>query len=390
MERRVPVIRKKKKQHSQLEKLIIEDLTPKKGGIRRPYERPFLVRVSDQLAVRGIPAFFNKIAISRALRKKGFFPQGIEIAIKHSREYLAKPQSIASAVGPLSKMLSRGRAVFLKITEATNGSIVPIHRSQGVYRLEWNGRTLAITAEEPETHKDLIKAIPKKVIAGSQGNTIMLKTNRSLNGLKKALAMLIANGKAIKAGRYIAEFEVKQPLLNGRRWILRTVNAPIQGKRKTIATFTWCTERGRKLTYESHSETMATEVLLRKLYRNIYPRAPPRKIERLVAETKREFEGQSNLISKITDAHLKADGQKYLPHLPEKQLIAKLFFVDFSGELNPKTGRIEPVLIEAHPQASYYRLREIDKEAFIKVKIAEENALLQHSALEEWRKKAGL
>jgi len=383
---KIPFIGKRiarRAQTASIEKNIINSLFGK-GRTVGAFPRPFMVRVSDALIGHGKPTFYHKLAIRQTLVKGGLSAPSKIVLIGRTPE--------AQTIKPLVSMLKKGKGVFLKITEGTGTQSGGIHRSESVYRLQQTHKGLLITAEEKATLARLKQNLKTGKIIASEPQSVLLQTDGSINSLRNAVATLVTKSKSLKPGAYIAEREIVEPLFNGKKWMIRSVNAMEKGERKVVSTFSWATEKGRKFTVAGHSDLHKTENLLHGLYRGIerYKNAPEPIIQTLVTKTMQQIERASNYSSRLIDHQFARDGARYLPHLPETALVSKIHAVDFIGEFNERTGLIEMKIIEAHPEFDYSRLAEIDREAHIKTKIAYEDRLGHGDIPKEWKARAGV
>lgn len=288
-------------------------------------------------AKQGAIDWFSKQRLYEAIEGKVRRPESTFVHFKPKKELMGKPTRNDYAVNALANKLEREGSVFLKPTDrwAAEG--------RGIARIQKNGNILSITVSEDTALKSLAETLPSGSfrVAGDKKIEIPLSRKRSI---RRVLGEITS---AEFIHDHIAEREIRMPLYEGRKWEIQTIVQSPDKKPIVIGHFAKLGDNKNivaNIAKGSRGEESSKVIL--GIYRTIYPHKSKAEIGVLTSEFFRKANAEATKAVEAVNSHIQRMAKKYIAGFPKSELYAREAAVDITGEFNPRTGKMDPVVGE--------------------------------------------
>jgi len=291
----------------------------------------------------GARGWFSKQNLYEAIEGRVRRPKANSVYFHTRKQLLRKPTRSNHAVSVLAEKLEREGTVFLKPTGPFAGE------AAGIARIQQKKGTLTITLTEESRVRSLAATLGQISfrVEGNRTITIPLNRTQSIRNVLRIITSSQFEQRNTFEQRNIVESEIRIPLYKGRKWEIRTVvQSPnrepevVGHQAKLGATNTIIANVGRG-GKGAESSQIVTE-----LYKVAYPKKSEAEIGALTTEFFRKANVEAEKSISALNKLIQGLGERYLSGFPKSELYAREAAVDISGEFNPRTGKMDPVVIE--------------------------------------------
>ena len=280
--------------------------------------------------------WFSKQSLYEAIEGKVRRPHSVFVRFSSRKALVGKLSRNNHAVNALADKLEREGSVFLKPVGMWSSE------GGGIARIQKKGNRLVITASEDYTFKSLSNVLPLGSFSAVGNRRIEIPLHRE-RPLRKVLGEI---SSAVFAFRHIAESEIRMPLYEGRKWEIRTIVQSPERKPVVVGHFAKVGGNTIVANVAKGGRMEESSGVISGIYRTLYPHKTKAEIgvltseffERANPETEKSVEAVNSLIQRTAE--------KYITGFPKSELYAREAAVDITGELNPRTGKLEPVVGE--------------------------------------------
>ncbi|AJF59536.1 MAG: hypothetical protein J4224_02150 [Candidatus Diapherotrites archaeon] len=285
---------------------------------------------------QGAKKWFSKQILYEIIKGKVRRPHSTFVSFRPRKELVRKPTRNDYAVNALADKIKREGSVFLKPTG------MMASEGWGIARIQKNGNTLVITVSEDTAFKSLAETLPLGSfrVAGDKKIEILLSRERSIQRVLGEIS------SARFAYRHIAEREIRMPLYEGRKWEIRTIVQSPERKPTVVGHFAKVGGDNIAANVALGGREEEASRVISGIYKTLYPHKTKAGIGVLASEFFRRANAEAEKAMGAINSHIQRMAEKYITGLPKSEFYAREAAVDITGELNPQTGKIEPVVGE--------------------------------------------
>jgi hypothetical protein len=299
-------------------------------------------------------------AIGYRLRR----PEFSSVHIQVPQHYVSRPNEAKAAIGSIKKILLLRGSAYIK-PGGRKGS-----DARQVVRLQLSQKGLGIRTEDPEMSSMLAKNLGSGAVFSNSGRGIFIPTNRRNLG-ETIRGVFLGSGSF--GGSRLVESEIRAPRYQGKkRWEIRIFVQNIGGKVVAPASFARTSEGKVVVNVARGGKIEPSMDVLRDVCARAYPRAGRSETGALAGRLLQRMKQDSGAIAEILKPYAEERRKKLIPLFPNGEFFPSELACDFAAEFDPKTGHLEPVLVEAQPISFVEHLKLVDERGYRVLKANEE------------------
>lgn len=290
----------------------------------------------------------------------------------HSASLLVrKPGKFDKPFTELSRMIEQHGVVYVKPTEG-----IFVHNGWGIIKLEKTpeGLVMSSTASRSDEVMNVIIQFPSnsyKIIAGGK----LLFPARTKEERRRQLARLASHNLY---GNLAIERGLQIPKIDGKVWEIRTVVQSPNKEPEVVGPYAklGSNELASNVSLGGHG--LEAVKVISQVYSGMYPHKSPVEIGQLV----QEFFTRANKIAvdatRAVNDDMKSTGKKLVPKFPERELYVRQAAVDITAEINTRTGKLDPFVMEyQYPDFAYSQFESSDPLGYRRFRHNEEKMVKQ-------------
>ena len=264
-------------------------------------------------------------------------PASTFVRFRPKEQLVRKPNRNDFSVNALAKKLEKEGVVFLKPTG------MGAAEGWGITRIQKNEKGLIITTGEGDTFRKLIEHLPTGYFKRVSERKLVIPLGRN-KPLRNALGEIVW---ANYYPRHVAESEIRMPLYEGKKWEIRAI---VQSPDRKPVVIGHVAKLGAPSSIVSNiaqgGRGEESSKVVSGIYRSIYPHRTNAEIGALTTEFFHRANTEAEKSVGAINAHLKRMVTKYLSGFPLEEVYAREAAVDITAELNPRTGKLDPIIGE--------------------------------------------